>query len=280
MAHNWKCATAKLPGCVCACGGARHGCQGAFKIASGSFEGVLLYMRQREADWKASPAKLTYGQAAIGCAQADVVHWLHRDHELLDCARAAQTTTFEDDPDVPDRGMVLRQVIRDLGPDRMDSFQGWAATTHFWCELLAQMAYALTQYEEIRGQIFRMVEDVIGQWGERTLPHGLQHTWAIGSAVNWTWRYLLASIVRTAGAGSLAALLASGDVGRLLWPIRVVAVLMCPDASNHPAVRKYCWEPIVNLAEAEVRGAVRERLTQVFTKDPWFAPRDDLPREG
>jgi hypothetical protein len=47
MAHNWSCAEAKSPGCVCACGGARHGCQGAFKIADGSPDDVLSYVETR-----------------------------------------------------------------------------------------------------------------------------------------------------------------------------------------------------------------------------------------
>jgi hypothetical protein len=220
---------------------------------------------------------LTYGQAVIGCAQADVIYWLHRDRELLECANAAQAVTFEDDTEAPTQGMVLRRVTEHLGLHRMEDFQKWAGETHFWCELLAQMACALAQYESVRGRMFRMVEDVLRDRDERALPAGLRHAGAIGSAVHWAWRYLLASVAAASGVGSLATLLASGDLQRLLWPIRVIAVLMCPDASRHQAVREHCWEPIVRLARAEIRDTVRERLTQVFTDDPWFAPDRNTP---
>jgi hypothetical protein len=160
----------------------------------------------------------------------------------------------------------------------MEEFQRWAGGVHFWCELLAQMACVLAQYEKVRGRMFRIVEDALHQQHEQLLPDGLRRAGAIESAVHWAWRHVLASIVAASGVGSLAALLASGDAQRLLWPIRVVAVLMCPDASRHPTVRQHCWEPIVRLARAEVRDIVRERLTLVFPEDPWFAPHQNAPR--
>ncbi|TYK43092.1 hypothetical protein [Actinomadura decatromicini] len=233
-------------------------------------------MKQRESEWdlNARSARLTRRQAAIGCAKADVVHWLHRDRRLLDCARTAQELSFEDTPDEPTQGMVLRRVADHLGPQLMAEFQQWARRTHFWCELLAQMAYALAQYEKVRGRIFRMVENTLLQQDEQPVPDALRHAGAIGSAVQWSWRYVLASVVAASGAGSLATLLAGGDVQRLLWPIRVIAVLMCPDAARHAAVREHCWEPIVRLARAEVRDTVRERLTRAFGEDPWFTSPD------
>ncbi len=91
-------------------------------------------------------------------------------------------------------------------------------------------------------------------------------------AVQSSWRYLLDGIASTLPAGrSLRTLLVNGDIAPLVWPVRVIAVLMCPDASRHPAVREYCWDPIVQHGSAEVRQIVRERLTQVFPEDPWFA---------
>ncbi|MEV5831043.1 hypothetical protein AB0L25_36305 [Spirillospora sp. NPDC052242] len=121
-------------------------------------------------------------------------------------------------------------------------------------------------------RMLNTVEDALHQKFDQSLPDELGRAGAIGSAVHWAWRHVLASIAAASGAGSFAALLAGGDVRQLLWPIRVIAVLMCPDATHHPAVREHCWEPIVRHAGAEVRAAVSERLTQVFPKDPWFAP--------
>ncbi|TYB41888.1 hypothetical protein [Actinomadura chibensis] len=236
---------------------------------------MLAHVKERESDWASKDAKaagLSRRQAAIGCAKADVVHWLHRDRGLLDCARTAQALSFEDAPDEPAQGLVLRRVAEHLGPRLMDEFQQWARRTHFWCELLAQMARTLAEYEQIRGRIFRRLEDILQQRDEQALPDALRDAGAIGSAVQWSWRYVLASVVAASGAGSLATLLAAGDVQRLLWPIRVIAVLMCPDASRHAAVRQHCWEPIVRLARAEVRDTVRERLAGAFGDDPWFRP--------
>lgn len=238
---------------------------------------MLSYVKQRENDWEARPSKLTRANAAVGCARADVVHWLHRDPVLLKSAKSAQVVAFEDDPNAPASGRVLREVAEHLGPQQMEEFQRWAGGVHFWCELLAQMACVLAQYEEVRGRMFRIMEDALQQQHGRLLPDGLRRAGAIESAVHWAWRHVLASIVAASGVGSLAALLASGDVQRLLWPIRVIAVLMCPDASRHPAVRQHCWEPIVRLARAEVRDIVRERLTLVFPEDPWFAPHQNAP---
>ncbi|MFD0856760.1 hypothetical protein ACFQ07_31295 [Actinomadura adrarensis] len=232
---------------------------------------MLSLVKRREREWDAGTSAPTPGQVAIACAQADVVHWLHRDRELLKCAWAAQAAALESDkPRDPTRGMVLLRVAEHLGPQRTKEFQLWAQETHFWCELLAQMAGALARYEEVRWRIFQKVEDVLHQLDGPPLPDGLRRAGAIGSAVHWAWRYVLASVVSASGAGSLATLLANGDVQSLLWPVRVIAVLMCPDASRHPAVREHCWEPIVHHARAEVRHAVRERLTQVFPHDPWF----------
>lgn len=220
---------------------------------------------------------MTRAQAAIGCARADVIHWLHRDHELLECARTAQAMAFEDAPDVPAQGRVLREVAEHLGPQRMEEFQIWARKEHFWCELLAQIARVLARYEEFQMRMLNAVEDAVHQKFDQSLPHELGRVEAIRSAVHWAWRHVLASIVAASGAGSLMALLAGGDVRQLLWPIRVIAVLMCPDATDHPAVREHCLEPIARHAGAEVRAVVVERLTQVFPKDPWFAPIQNGP---
>lgn len=280
MAHNHSCAQARLPGCECECRGARHGCQGAFEVADGSEDVVRAYVAQREEDWCTRPSGINRRQAAIGCARADVVHWLHRDRDLLKRTKTAQETAFEDVPSESTWGWVLRRLTEQLGPQRMQEFQDWAGQTHFWCELLAQMACAITHYEELRGRMFQAVEDAISQRDVQVLPDGLLSAGALSVAVQLAWRYLLASIVASSGAGSLAALLAHGNIEPLIWPIRVLAVLMCPDASRHSAVREYCWEPIIRYGSAEVRQEVRERLTRVFPDDLWFARRIRNPGEA
>lgn len=270
MAHNSNCAQAERPRCECDCGGARHGCQGAFGIAGSSAGAVREYIDQRERDWFTRPSRMNGGQAAIGCARADVVHWLHRDRDLLECARTTQERAFEDAAGASTRGMVLRGLSEHLGPQRMREFQGWAGRTHFWCELLAQMACAIAQYERLRARMFRTLEDVLAQGRVQELPEGLRRSGAIHLTVWSAWRYVLEPIVVTSAVGTLATLLARGEVQPLLWPIRVIAVLMCPDASDHDAVRKYCWEPIVRHGSAEVRQVIRARLAQEFPGNLWF----------
>lgn len=268
MAHNRNCAQAQRPGCECECGGARHGCQGAFEVADAPEDVVWAYVAEREKEWRTRPSGISLGQAAIGCARADVVHWLHRDCELRKCARTAEEKAFEDSRDSSDRGLVLRGLTEHLGPERMQDFQRWAGGTHFWCELLAQIACALAQYERLQNRICTVVEDVLSARDVSALPDDLHRTGVIGFAVRSTWRYVLEGVIAASGI-ALPTLLTRG--GPLIWSIRVMAVLMCPDASCHPAVRGHCWEPIVRLGSAEVRQVVRERLIHVFLDDPWFA---------
>jgi hypothetical protein len=173
MAHNWSCAEATSPGCTCACGGARHGCQGAFRIAGGTAEGVRAYVVRRDRE-----------DSAIGSVQADVVDWLHRDRELLECAWTAQEWVFENRPDAPTQGLLLRKVEERLGAGGMGEFQEWARETHFWCELLAQMVFAIAQYEKYRGRIFGMVEDALSQREVSALPDELRSGGRSGSRSN------------------------------------------------------------------------------------------------
>ncbi|WP_242882146.1 hypothetical protein [Actinomadura litoris] len=272
MAHNSNCARARLPGCKCECGGAMHACQGAFEIAGGTEKRVREYLAEQEGNWDTRPPGVTLKQAAIGCARADVVYWLYRDGALRRCARSADERAFEVAPGVSDGGLVLRGLSAHLGAQRMQEFQVWARSTHFWCELLAQIAHAITQYQQLRDKIFRTAEEALRLRSTQPLADELRCARAIEVAVWSAWRYLFEGIISTLDAGtSLRALLNSGDVAPLLWPIRVLAVLMCPDASGHPAVRRYCWDPIVRHGGAEVRQKVRERLTQMFPDDPWFA---------
>ncbi|MEU6748504.1 hypothetical protein ABZ914_20000 [Spirillospora sp. NPDC046719] len=255
-----------------------HGCQGAFEVADGEDEAVYEYVAKREQDWLARPSGLNRKQAAIGCARADVVHWMHRDRWLLNCAKTAEEAAFEDAAQLPGRGMVLRGLTDQLGSPRMRQFQRWAGETHFWCELLAQMAQAISRYEELKGRMIPTVERILASREAPELTDGLRRTGVIGVAVNSTWRYLLENIHTASGIeNSLMTLLNCGQVDSLIWPIRVIAVLMCPDASRHPTVRRYCWDPIIRHGAAKVRDEVQERLAQVFPDDPWFAQPGKLP---
>jgi len=127
----------------------------------------------------------------------------------------------------------------------MGEFQAWAARTHFWCELLAQIAYAITRYRRLKGLIPSAVEETIATRKTAPPPEGPDGSGIMGIAVHATWRYVLEAMS-----------LASG---------------VPPVPSHHEAVREYCWAPILRHGEASIRQEVRDRLAQVFPDDRWFA---------
>ncbi|GAB2827136.1 hypothetical protein GCM10022221_26640 [Actinocorallia aurea] len=258
MAHNSSCAQAEGPECTCTCGGARHGCQGGFDLADKPIEKVLEYVAEREEEWRSLPKK----QAAIGCARATVISWLHRDVHLLSHTRAAEQRAFENDARQLDQGLFLRVLEAELGPLRMAEFQSWAGESHFWCELLAQLAFALSRYEHFWNTVAYTVERALLGRDDVPVPPGLEPAGPIGIAAHASWRYLHEGLITASGAF---------DPQALIWPARVIAVLMCPDASNHPAVREHCLAPILQEGRAEAGQEVRDRLSRTFTEDPWFA---------
>ncbi|WP_460350171.1 hypothetical protein [Actinoallomurus acanthiterrae] len=65
-----------------------------------------------------------------------------------------------------------------------------------------------------------------------------------------------------------AGLPAPKHVFELIWPVRVLACLMCKDPSEHSAVRQYCPNPILQWGEARVREKERKRMGWTFP-DEW-----------
>ncbi|MCD0448018.1 hypothetical protein LO762_02225 [Actinocorallia sp. API 0066] len=259
MAHNDSCGRARQPGCKCACGGAKHGCQGGFEAAEGSRETVLIYVAERDRDWVRPPAGTSAAQAAIGCVLADVVHWLHRDRVLLDHTRGAQQRAFGGVADLPDFGLVLRVLEVHL-EDGMKDFQKWALETHFWCELLAQLALTLTHYSKFKNTIAVTITKALLLRDSAPMPDSLNQSEITEMATHATWRYLLEGLIIAAGAY---------DPESLIWPVRVIAVFMCPDISRHPAVREHCVTPIVEEGRAKIRDEVRDRLVNAFPAGSW-----------
>lgn len=281
MAHNAPCANAMHPGCRCSgCGGAQHGWQGALAIAAdGSGGGPRRFAEARENDWFNKPPKLNRRQAAVGSARADIIMWLHRDTELHEGAvRVAQP--FDVRKTEPELGRVLREFAANLGPDKTKVFQTWAVETHFWCELLAQAAGALNRFRREYERARQAVEDVLVQREDPDWPESLDRREAIGLAVRLVWKYVLPAAVAASGlAGAVLPLPRLDDVSKLIWPIRVLAVAMCPDPSNHKAVCRYCLDPICTFAKAEVRREVRQRLLQHLPED-WIPLIAEFPGQG
>lgn len=269
MAHNAPCATAIHPGCKCTgCGGAQHGWQGMLDIADDpSGEGPTRFADAREDEWSNKPGKLTWPQAAIGCARAAIITWLHRDNGLRKATtRAAQP--FDVRQAEPERGRVLRELSAELGPEKTKDFQKWAVETHFWCELLAQAAYALTLFRDQYKRAREAVKDALVQREEPGWPHSLDRRSVIGLAVRLVWKHVLPAIGTVSGLSG-ASLPRLDDIFKLIWPVRVLAVAMCPDPSRHKAVSQYCLDPICAFARAEVRQEVRQRLLKKLL-DGWL----------
>ncbi|MEO3788477.1 hypothetical protein ABGB12_34555 [Actinocorallia sp. B10E7] len=225
-----------------------------------SVMGNSSYFRPRRAMEHADPGKPSTDTPSPTNA--------NRDRALREHSRTTGEVAFEDVPDTQGRGLVLRDLSECLGPELMGEFQAWAARTHFWCELLAQFAYAITRYQQLKGLLPSAVEKTLAARETAPPPEGPDGSEITGIAVHATWRYVLEAMAVVSGVPPVP-LLERGET--ILWPIRVIAVLMCPDASRHEAVREHCWAPILRHGEASVRQEVRDRLAQVFPDDRWFA---------
>ncbi|GAA4081226.1 hypothetical protein [Actinomadura miaoliensis] len=283
MGHNSRCGEATRPGCRCTgCGGAQHGWQGTFIIASEpTGQRARQFADDRERDWLNKRNGLTRAQAAIGCAVADIVLWLRREAPLLAGTREV-TGPFDRGGDDPERGRLLSEIENRLGPDKTKRFQSWAVANHFWCELLARAAHVLDELRQMYEGGLRAVEMLLaraGQTAERMMlrvvedhlgwPPGLGRD-DVQTVIGLATRSLFENV-------PLAARMALGsdDLLELIWPIRVLAIVMCKDPSKHEAVCRYCLDPICASARAEVRTEVRDRLLGNLKRE-WLPLTADL----
>lgn len=290
--HSKGCERAERPPCACRCGGAEHGWQGALAIATASSDGELRRL-EREADqaWKQAEGGTGKGkpgpqtadgrQAAIKTFTAEVIRWLRRDRNLCEATKQLGEPfriSHDTYPDAPREGHssekqknlfvdthVIPGLREEFGDQRIDDFQKKARNAHFWCELLAQTAHAL---DEFRGQYDRAkkaVVTVLTSYGEQR-PDGwislLREQDVIERAVELVFKYL----PRLATGG-----VAVEGAFSLIWPARVLAVLMCREPRRHPAVREYCIGPIVQYGRARIREWVKDRLRRAFPCD-WPEP--------
>lgn len=286
--HNTNCAKARTPPCACSCGGAEHGWQGALAIAADpSDEDLCKLTREAEDAWYAGKRKAENsstnprkpwpqtkdGQlAAILSFVADVVRWLRRDRNMY---RATDELgepfcISRKAPDDPRRGPtqeehqqfveshIIPRLRCQFDDPRIDAFQAKARAAHFWCELLAQTAKALKKYNDQYDRAQQAVVSALISAGEER-PDGwtafLQEADVIRRAVDLVFDYL--PPLATGG-------LVTNDVSSLLWPVRVLAVLMCREPRRHRAVLEYCVEPITEHGPAEIRKQVKERLREAF----------------
>lgn len=217
----------------------------------------------------------------MGCAIADIVAWLQREAELPAGAKEV-TRPFDRSGDDPERGRLLREIENQLGLGGTKSFQSWAVDRHFWCELLAQAAHVLETLRQAYESGLRAVETLVARAREATesvvlqvvevhlgRPPGLDRTdvqTVIGLASGSLFQVVPLTVRGVLGGEGLFD---------LIWPIRVLAVVMCKDPSKHEAVCQYCLDPICVFARAEVRAEVRDRLLGTL-KHEWLPLTADL----
>ncbi|TDC71692.1 hypothetical protein E1200_01235 [Actinomadura sp. GC306] len=287
--HSTNCAKARTPPCECACGGAEHGWQGALAVASAPSDAELRdltikadeawYEGKRGAEISSTRSRKPWPQtkegqsAAIGSFVPEVVRWLRRIRDMYGATEQLgerfcisrrknkneprrSPTPEEDRQFVKDH--VIPRLRNEFGGPCIDAFQVKARKTHFWCELLAQSADALREYNEQYDRAQQAVVSALTSMAEKR-PNGwtalLQNADVIERAVELVFEYL--PPLATGG-------LLTRDVSSLLWPVRVLALLMCREPRRHPAVLEYCVKPITEHGPAEVREQVKDRLREAF----------------
>lgn len=296
--HSKNCEAAEKPPCACECGGAEHGWQGAFTIVATASNGELRelerktdqawdqVMRPRTGQSRPGPQTVDGQRAAIKGFIGDMIRWLRNDRNLYETAKQVGEPfriSRDIDPEDPRRNPTAEEERRfvedhviptlreEFGEQRIKEFQKQAGKAHFWCELLAQTAHALDEFRGRYNQAKRAVVAVLTSDGDER-PAGwealLPERVVIERAVDLVFKHL----PRIATGG-----IAIEDAFVLIWPARVLAVLMCREPRRHLAVREYCIKPIVRYGVAEIREKIKERLRQAFPFE-WpgqSAPDDD-----
>ena len=291
--HSSNCERAEKPPCACACGGAEHGWQEALAIAAAPTDRRLLEReKQARQAWEQAKPRTAAGQhAAIKSFVVEVIRWLRGDPDLYERTKQVGEPfriSRDTDPNAPrqspaadeDRRFVEAHVIPELrkrfGDERIREFQKKAVGSHFWCELLAQIAHAL---DEFRGRYNRAKKAVLAALtsNDELRPKGwasllLSYQDVIERAVKLVFKLLSKGVT-----GGISV----EDALNLIWPARVLAVLMCREPRRHPAVREYCVKPIVEDGTARIKGEVKDRLGEAFDwPEPSTSDEDASEREG
>ena len=284
--HSKGCERAGKPPCACECGGAEHGWQDALDIAADEKNDRLpgreqeaghawdQATRDRNGQRKAGPQTAAGQQAAIKLFIVEVIKWLRGDPELheqtkqlgepfrisrdSDVANPSRHPTAEENQRFVEEH-VIPGLREEFGGRRIKDFQKEAIKAHFWCELLAQTAHALDKfrghYERAKREVVAVLtsngEERLGGWA--SLLSSYRHE--IEKAVELLFKHL----PRIATGG-----MSVEDGLRLIWPARVLAVLMCREPRRHRTVREYCVEPILKYGKAKIKEKVKDRLRQAF----------------
>lgn len=257
MTHNGRCANAKRHICKCTgCGGRLHGWPSRVELAKDESDAGREALRARADQVWAETGKrkrnaqpsLRRKAAGTDTAVADIVDWLADNPSAIN--------------DVQKLGNALAEQVGkevDESPDGVDPRDRRRATTdHFWCDLLAALAWAISEFKRLPDKAADQITSII--FDERKREGR--------------------SLVERATT-RLAVQAASKAIGVLFPPIpinldntlravRILAILICPAPEHHPAVAHNCVEPLINDAKSIISADTKKRLMEVFPAD-WLS---------
>ncbi|MFI0371248.1 hypothetical protein ACH35V_25575 [Actinomadura sp. 1N219] len=211
-------------------------------------------LRERKGKHPTYPMKI----AAVDTAAADLIDWLASNRSVTNNVQAIGNALT---------GEAMSDLATNLGLDGLKKFKA-ASVNHFWCELLASLACAVKQLEDWRDEVTERLKPIMTA---SNFSADIEDT-AVGSAVEAAW----SAISHALPLGQLSG------IGEALWPVRILAILMCKAPERHKNVSKCCLDPIAQGANETVRTTVaqvtKERLTETLPAD-WLPATQKLLSE-
>ncbi|GAA2140513.1 hypothetical protein [Actinomadura napierensis] len=186
-------------------------------------------------------------EAAIDTSIADLVDWLAVTISIADKVQALGHSLT---------GNAMGQLKAELEVDQLEAFKA-ASVNHFWCELLACLACTIDSFGKLSDQLNERLSRtmIASKYGE-AIPDNV----------------ILCAIQATLNAIPAALPLPHpNNVDHVLWPLRILAILMCKAPERHEAVSRCCLDPIAagtdELVKSAIADATKERLVQVLPPD-------------
>ncbi len=256
MTHPINCEEAQHHKCLCTnCGGLQHGWPYRLRLAYAPTGEKRDIARQKaEEKWTTASKgrenkKPTYPmmEAAIDTSIADLVDWLAKEISITDRVQALGHTLT---------GNAMERLSNELGADRLKDFKT-ASVNHFWCELLASLACMVNDLGELSDQLSNgLSQAIISSKYSKTIPDDVAT-----SAVRATLKAITVAF----------PLPHPVSVDHLLWPLRILAILMCKAPERHESVSRCCLDPIAASTDEQVRSAIaettKERLVRALPSD-------------
>jgi hypothetical protein len=151
--------------------------------------------------------------------------------------------------EVRQTGELLVKVSED-GPSKGDGRRK-LVESHFWCELLAQLAGGMDDLAEQTAKVPEHVKSTMFQ--NEDTPEELSGHYPQD----------LAPLVDLVSTGYFALPFFT-QLDQALLVLRILAVLVCPAPEHHPSVQRPCMQPLTREVISELAVS---RLKEVFPED-------------